>query len=157
MRIFVLALMITLLPLRSWVGDAMAGQMLQQQMAAINLEASYIDSTRGSNGFDASTAGQSVQRMATLSSMQASAPHGVECEGHRGATAPQAMAHTIDPADMAASDCATCPSCQVCHGFVLVMPLPTTALTAHQQAAPTVHGEKFASAEAVRGFKPPIS
>lgn len=147
--------MIALLPLRGWVGDAMAGQMLQQQMAAINSEASRIDSTRGNGGFDASTMAPAASPMATSLNMQASAPHGAECEGHRGATA--AMADGMDPADMAASDCATCPSCQVCHGFVLVMPLPTTALTAHQQAAPTVHGEKFASAEAVRGFKPPIS
>jgi hypothetical protein len=125
-RHIVLALMIALLPLRGWVGDAMAGQMLQQQLAAINSEAEDVDSTSASGSFDASVA-----------------LHGQDCEGHMG--------------DMAASDCVTCPSCQVCHGFVLVMPLPATSLTVHPQTAPAVRGETFASAEAVQGFKPPIS
>lgn len=137
-RHIVLALMIALLPLRGWVGDAMAGQMLQQQFSAINSEASHIDSTRGSASFDAYLA-----------------PHGQDCEGHMGARAP--MDHSANMGDMAANDCATCPSCQVCHGFMLVMPLPATLLTAHPQTAPAVRGETFASAEATQGFKPPIS
>lgn len=125
-RHIVLALMIALLPLRGWVGDAMAGQMLQQQFSAINSEVVNIDSTKASGSIDAPVA-----------------LHGQDCEGHMG--------------DMAASDCVTCPSCQVCHGFVLVMPLPATALTAPPQTAPAVRGETFASAEATQGFKPPIS
>ncbi len=134
-RHIVLALMIALLPLRGWVGDAMAGQMLQQQLAAINSEAADVDFTSGSGSFNASVA-----------------LHGQDCEGHMGG-----MDHSASMGDMAASDCVTCPSCQVCHGFVLVMPLPATSLTVHPQTAPAVRGETFASAEAVQGFKPPIS
>lgn len=129
--------MIALLPLRGWVGDAMAGQMLQQQLSAINSEASYIDSTGGSGNLDGSMA-----------------LHSPDCEGHMAAST--GMDTTKATGDVAASDCATCPSCQVCHSFVLFIPLPTLGLTAHPQAAPAALGEKFASAEAVRGFKPPI-
>jgi hypothetical protein len=86
-RHIVLALMIALLPLRGWVGDAMAGQMLQQQLAAINSEAADVDFTSASGSFNASVA-----------------LHGQDCEGHMGG-----MDHSASMGDMAASDCVTCP------------------------------------------------
>lgn len=136
--------MIALLPLRGWVGDAMAGQLLQQQLHAIKSEATHIDSTGARGQFDAKN----------------QPAHGSDCEGHAGVSLHGAGAkggmEGMAGGDLSASDCATCPSCQVCHGVAIVSPMAAVALSPHPQAVPSRQGEQFASAEAVQGFKPPI-
>ena len=114
MRHWFLVLMIALLPLRGWVGDAMAVEMLTQPAHAA---------------------------MATDGH---GADHGqCACDEH--------AASAEDGGDHQHS------ACDVCNVPALAMALPAL------QAAPEVHralaraAERFASSEAQRGIKPPIS
>ncbi|MDM7941964.1 MAG: hypothetical protein QUV35_04980 [Hydrogenophaga sp.] len=117
MRHWFLVLMIALLPLRGWVGDAMAMDML----------------------------GAPAHNMAALS-----ADSGHPCPDHTvGATTDHAAQDSHGEHSHAA--------CDVCNGPALAM--ATTPL----QVLPPAHSvrarpaEHFASSEARRGVKPPIS
>lgn len=116
MRHWFLVLMIALLPLRGWVGDAMAVDMLAQPAHA-------------SMAMD----GHSEDHHAVTHENCA-------CEEHGAASADHAHS-----------------TCDVCNLPALAM--VTWAL----QPPPTIHGplarpaERFASSEAQRGVKPPIS
>jgi len=56
MRRWLLILMVALLPLRGWVGDAMAAQMLGQQLAAIESVAESAHRERATGHFDSKDA-----------------------------------------------------------------------------------------------------
>lgn len=143
MRVLLLALMIALLPLRGWVGDAMAMEMvaatLQQPRIAINFIASHADMARGTAQFE-------VHHEAMVHA---------DCPGHTATTSgsdtPTDSQHQAD-----AADCATCAACQICHTVALT-PIPLQMASA---ALPTVQppssSHHFASAERAPGFKPPI-
>lgn len=143
MRILLLALMIALLPLRGWVGDAMAMEMVASALHgtenAIDFAATRADNTRAEARFEA----------------QPVAMDHADCQGH------MAMATSSDnPADDThqahAADCATCAACQICHTVALTpmaWHIGTYALPAVQPQASSQH---FASAECAPGFKPPI-
>ncbi|MBI2768152.1 MAG: hypothetical protein HYX47_00885 [Burkholderiales bacterium] len=51
MRHLILVLMIALLPVRGWVGEAMAGQMLAQQLSAIKTIAAHAQPERSAGHF----------------------------------------------------------------------------------------------------------
>lgn len=138
MRMFMVALMIALLPLRGWLGDAMAAQDLRNgvQHEAAHVAAS-AESMSEASGY-ANCHAMSPEAPATL------------------------MAHANDlhasPADAGASDNPErCFACQLCHSTALV----TTSLSLVTQrlplAPPVSVALHFASAEPVRGFKPPIT
>ena len=143
MRTLLLALMIALLPLRGWVGDAMAMEMMASALHgsenAIDLIAPRADKTRTEARFEA----------------QPVAMDHADCPGH------MAMAASNDqPADDThqahAADCATCAACQICHTVALTTVawhIGTYALPAVQPQTASPH---FASAERALGFKPPI-
>jgi len=140
MRVLLLALMIALLPLRGWVGDAMAMEMvaatLQQPEIAINSVAYHQDMARETAQFEA--------------------PHEAmvhaDCPGHAAMTdAPADSQHQAD-----AADCATCAACQICHTVALT-PIPLQiASTTLPTVQPQASSHHFASAERAPGFKPPI-
>lgn len=140
MRILLLALMIALLPLRGWVGDAMAMELmvatLQPTENATDLIAHNPNKTRAEPGFDTQT----------------EAMHHTECPGH--AAMPDTPADSQHHADGA--DCATCAACQICHTMALTpMTLQITS-TALPAGLPQASSHHFASAERAPGFKPPI-
>ncbi|PHM20621.1 MAG: hypothetical protein CK604_06805 [Curvibacter sp. PD_MW3] len=144
MRILLLALMIALLPLRGWVGDAMAVEMVASALndteIATDFAAPHADNTRPEAEYHA----------------QATAMAHADCPGHTAM-----MTSSDSPADdmqhpVHAADCATCAACQICHTVALTpvaWHIGTYALPAVQPQASSHH---FASAERAPGFKPPI-
>lgn len=139
MRMFMVALMIALLPLRGWLGDAMAAQDLRK---AVQHE----------------TVHETAHAMAWTESSPEASGH-ANCHEMGAAAAVTAgsdlQAH---PADAGASDDAErCSACQLCHSTVLASSsrlLVTQRLPLAPPVSATLH---FASAEPVRGFKPPIA
>jgi hypothetical protein len=129
MRRLVLILMLVLLPLRGWVGEAMAMDMLAQSTIAIQKIAAPAHHTSAGSTLDA----------------EVQAP----CHGGNPETA-----ETTDPGT---SPCGTCPLCQMCH--TVAAPAPFTALPTAwlPHAQPTTGPARFASASAAFALKPPIS
>lgn len=147
MRTLLLALMIVLLPIRGWLGDAMAVEMARHAMPAIAAAAaSDAESVAASaHCHEAMGAGDDMASMADMAMDHATAhdagdDHDAQHDagvGHQG--------------------CGTCTVCQVCH-TVALGGLPAAAI-AHDapQPPPAFRTARFASAEPVPGLKPPIS
>lgn len=131
MRRWFLLIMIALLPIRGWVGDVMAADMVTQQIAAV----------------------QQVPTQAQPAPPADSADPHADCHGKAAATSPALPA----AGDAAATDCGNCTSCQVCHTVAMAATSGAGPLSPVPHAAPPVRGTHFASAEPARGFKPPIS
>jgi hypothetical protein len=131
MRRLVLALMIALLPLRGWVGDAMAMEMaaatLGQPAAVMGSGVGYAHGLEPTANVDADNA------------MHA------DCPGH-------AASHDGDP--QATSDCGTCAAC---HAVALASSFPQLEPSTLASARPPSATPRFASAERTLGIKPPIS
>lgn len=129
MRHWLLVFMVLLLPLRGMVGDAMAGQMLQQHAAA-------------------------AVAMPEHAGHHAAAPAlpGHDCAGH------QAQAQPTEAADaQAPGDCPTCASCQVCSSVALSPTGYAPGRLRASQPAPDTVQPAYPSAEPVLAFKPPRS
>ncbi|QHE75845.1 hypothetical protein [Hydrogenophaga sp. PBL-H3] len=114
MRHWFLVLMIALLPLRGWVGDAMAVEML-----TLPAHATMVMEEHGT-GHDHCA----CDEHATSAQNDGDHPHS---------------------------------ACDVCNGPALAMAMPgvQTPPTVHSRLAPPA--DRFASTEAQRGIKPPIS
>jgi hypothetical protein len=126
MRHWFLVLMIALLPLRGWVGDAMAVEMLVQPAHA----------TMAMSGHGADHASD---HGAGLHAEQAQCA----CDEHAAAAE--------DKADHQHS------ACDVCNVPALAMAFAGLQTPASAYAQLAVMAEPFASSEAQRGIKPPIS
>ena len=143
MRHLIFALMIALLPLRGWMGDAMATQMAVQALQTAQAPAASPD-------------------VAEPASSRLTVPHHGAAASFAVGMASDCATHVIEDATSggAASvnaSCENCPACQACH---------TVALSAveHRQAAHAPPGPIpgssmmfFASADPASGQKPPIS
>lgn len=141
MRHLLLALMIVLLPLRGWVGDAMAMQLLP-----------------GTTQAPQHTLHSMAHSSATMTA------HGAEAHAHPAARAqgncPDHATMTQAPAEQSqqadSGDCSTCVACQICHSVAL------TPVTLHLGASllpaspPAASSHAYFSAERALGFKPPI-
>lgn len=137
MRFLVLALMIVLLPLRGWAGDAMAIEMAGQAVA-IESAATSVHEMGAKKFFDHQN--QTLKVAVTIH----------DC---------QEQAAGLSEADQAANDehCGTCPACQACHTVGLSSsPFQVMASFASPQLRPT-RTAAFTSASAALGQKPPIS
>ncbi|KQX86815.1 hypothetical protein [Variovorax sp. Root473] len=137
MRTLLLAFMIALLPIRGWLGDAMAVEMVRHSLpaseAVVSAATGIAESHCHEAGMEADT-GHDMAAMHDIDSGDSQQPHGTD--------------H---------ADCGTCVACQVCHTVALGgMPLVDTPHAA-PQALPAAHAARFASAEPVLGLKPPIS
>ena len=132
MRRWFILIMIALLPIRGWVGDAMAADMVTQRIAAL----------------------AQVSVTAQKPADTAADPH-ADCHGKAAAHSPAAEAGT--EAAIPVTDCGSCTSCQVCHSVGMATGASATPLVTAPHAAPPLRGTHFASAEPARGFKPPIS
>lgn len=127
MRVLILALMIALLPLRSWAGDVMAMELATQSLASGHAPAALADCHQG---------------------------HG-EAAGHAPSHTAAPAAGTAGEAGSA--DCGTCTSCQICHSVALTAVLPQAVAPVLPAMAPQSSQPRYASAEPAPGFKPPIS
>lgn len=117
MRHWFLVLMIALLPLRGWVGDAMAVEMLTAPGHTM-----------------AVMAGEAAQPCADHT-VGAAADHGAPDSGDE-------HAHT---------------ACDVCNGPALAMGATPVQTLPPAHSVAVQPAERFASSEARRGVKPPIS
>ena len=140
-----LALMLVLLPLRGWMGDAMAMQHLAAATATIENVATLRHSTLASGHFDAENGEKGVLRVAAPCHDQGASPLAAS-------DADDSLAQADTPAGHG-----TCGACSVCHAVALqivsVWPADADAPT----LAPATGVESFASATPLRGQKPPIS
>lgn len=131
MRVMVLALMIALLPLRGWVGEAMAGQMAAQQLIAIKSGAVGPVSIGAGAGFSSQVSMQAMP----------------DCPGHMADADETAKADT----------CACCNHCQVCSTAALQVGPALLPGLAAPHARPLLNAERFASVPRALAIKPPIS
>ena len=134
MRCLLVALMIVLLPVRGWVGNAMALDMAAQQVLMAQAVAP------------------------SPLAFNAESPMPADCPMHAQATADAAgEAGEASQTTGAGAHCNGCNTCQLClalASFTWIDP-PTGVFTA--SAAPLLSGLRFSSAESVSNLKPPIS
>ncbi|MGE0348955.1 hypothetical protein [Hydrogenophaga sp.] len=130
MRHIVLALMIALLPIRGWMGDAMAVAMLAAPAHAMEHSA---------QAGPAPCPDHAVPSQG-ITPLEASAQHGDMVMD--GTTADEHHAHK---------------SCDVCNGPAMAAPAPGPLAAAPAHGLLTPPAERFASSEPQRGIKPPIS
>jgi hypothetical protein len=138
MRRLILAVMIVLLPLRGWIGDAMALEAATGTPVAIQNIAIDDHPTLEITHFEADSGRQDLQ---------AGPGH---CPDHASAPAGE------DDSDTSA-DGQACTVCQVCHTVAMsadAAPLPALPLPA---LVPEMPFPRFTSALPAPGLKPPIS
>ncbi len=139
MRTLFLALMIALLPVRGWLGDAMAIEMVRHSMPAAEAVAGAAQAATEAHCHEAGD-------------MAMSAMDGASHEDHA-----MSDGHGDDGDHASHQGCGTCTACQVCHSVALGgTELPGIAHDA-PQAAPAAPAARFASTEPFLGLKPPIS
>lgn len=143
MRVLLLALMIALLPVRGWIGDAMATGMatgmaagqLQHPPEAAKSIASHAHETGMQAHFDHEAVAPAAAQAVT------------DCASH----ASDGTSHTAD------THCGSCSVCQACQTVALSTMAPDLTPVVHRFTRPRAVAPQFASAEAALGQKPPIS
>jgi hypothetical protein len=149
-RQLIFALMIALLPLRGWVGDAMATQMAVQTVhqasktVATETIAAGADNSLASGTFGHHSGANQADTMPK------------DCLEHSST-----VATDVQGTDLASNDsggaCPDCAFCQACHTVALTGAEPNLSPSAPPSALPQPAAAQFASAEAALGQKPPIS
>lgn len=139
MRPLFFALMIALLLLRGWVGDAMANSMA---LAPLQHPASE------SRQLATKTAATAAAHTAHEAEHQTAHEAAHDCAGH---------ATTDDDSPAASTHCQTCDACQACHSVALTPPAAHTGAAFNPYTKPPAPADRFASADAASGQKPPIS
>ncbi|GEM_PF-241165 len=139
MRILIVTLMLALLPMRAWLGDAMAMQMVAGHAVTTESVASEHSDTRSEATFSVNS---EVSHLPC---------HEADTGMHHGS---EMLAYT-DVSDH--SDCGQCSVCQVCHGAAIL--LATDPLVISAQPALLMHSATslFASVPSAPHLKPPIS
>lgn len=132
MRRWLPFVLVLLLSLRGLVGDAMAGQMLAQQLA--------------------------TPPSAPAAAARMMAGHDCDSHGHEQAASAQLQAGEplqAGDASQAPQDCPTCASCQVCSSHAMsASPVVAPALPA-ARSQPQRASAAYPSAEPALAFKPP--
>ena len=136
MRLPLFVLMIALLLVRGWAGDAMA-----TDMALAPLQ--YATTLIATNGHETSAQAH-LDHKSTVSR----ATH--DCGGH-------ADEETEDARLAADAQCESCAACQACHSVALTPATPGSGSLFSSIPQPRSAAAQFASAETSRGQKPPIS
>jgi hypothetical protein len=157
-RHLIFALMIALLPLRGWVGDAMATQMAVHSLHQAGLESS---SSHQPESFATETIASRAGNTWATSSFdhQATVMHAAmpaDCQEHGAGMSPGGTSTDLASTD-SGSGCPDCAFCQACHTVALTSAEPNLSSSAHPSALPQPAAAQFASAEAALGQKPPIS
>ena len=151
MRFLLFALMIALLPLRGWLGDAMATEMALAPMAhrsvAIKSIAPCAHDERAGAQFDHHLHAPEALNDSPAGHAAGEMPATPDCAGQA----------SNGSSPMTDTPCDSCTVCQACHTVALgtaaaaLRPAFSTLAQPHSAAA------QFASADAARGQKPPIS
>ena len=133
MHRWLLLLVVLLLPLRGWMGHAMATQAVEPAFVG-------------------------VQAHALAAGHGARAGHGHGCDDH--AQSPAVQVDAAQPAADSASpqghaDCPTCASCQACSSVALSPAPAASADMVFSHPRPRTAHAAFASAEPAHLFKPP--
>ena len=141
MRVLLFILMLTLLPLRGWMGDAMATSMAVAELQAVAGSKIAIHSVAGKatdlravTGFDAEIPSHSAVAA------------GSDCTGHTAAA-------DADDAD----HCTPCSACGACHSASMSSTAPALAAAVHGATPMAWLDDAFLSADAAAHQKPPIS
>src|SRR6218665_2170121 len=146
-RSCVVLILMSLLLVRSWAGDAMAIGMMQMRHTPASVAMAMAD------GHHAGT--ETAMPCNEMASSQASDTTPMHDMSHDASH--EAMHNTTDGNSHTADSCGTCTVCQVCHSTAmaaLASPLPAFD---QPQTVPRAALNFFSSAEPQQGFKPPIS
>ena len=135
MRRWFFVLLILLLPLRGWVGDAMA-----MQMAVPGQHAPAIGAMQHVNG-------NSDSAHAPLSALALARAD--DCGGH-------SLAQGASDDAMDAAHCEACAMCQTCHTLAVLQSPNLLAVTQSSPTSPAAAMHVFASADRALLLKPPI-
>ncbi len=155
MRVLLLALMIVLLPLRGWMGDAMAMNAATGAQAAIQSIAENDHSALGTAHFYAQSTGFALA--GTLAECPDHAPTAEAASGPALSGAPLISAHPDCTAcDGSAHDTA-CNACQACHTVAMRTDASSLSEFHLPALAPATSFHSFTSALPAPGLKPPIS
>ena len=142
--------MIFLLLLRGWAGDAMATSMaagqLQEPSSATKIVATYAHGARADGQFD-----HPLMELTSDVQMAHSTVTPADCAGHGAGQTSEPMSPE------AAVHCESCAACQACHTVALSPLAPSTVLVTISPALPHSPVAQFASALTALGQKPPIS
>lgn len=130
MRRWLLLLVVLLLPLRGWMGDAMAGEFSAHAAVGVQSHAHAVE--HGAPALQAH-----------------------DCADHAHAAPVQARPAADAAAPQADGDCPTCASCQACSSVALFPASAGPAATVFSQRRPQTAPAAFASAEPAHFFKPP--
>lgn len=139
--------MIVLLPLRGWIGDAMATQMGTQAVLLISTQPSTEQQVApeiiAAHAHKSGAGGHFHAEMA-----EEVTPVQADCADHlRGDTT----------ASAAAPHCESCTMCQACHTVAIETSLMDSAVFSFSPGVPRFVASRFASADRTLGLKPPIS
>ena len=128
MRRWLLVFLVLLLPLRGWVGEAMAGQMQEQRLAV------------------------------AMAQQEHGAGHEHHAGGHHADVEAAAMpgdAHHEAATSADGHGCGTCASCQACSSFALSPSLPVIPAAGFSQPLPQSPQRAYTSVAPDLAFKPP--
>ncbi len=140
MRRALFAMLITVLLLRGWTGDAMATQMALADAVPAVGTAVGAGAAHGHHDEHASQVPHGATSMAAEHSA-----HG-DCHDHGS------------PADLAQeADCPTCTLCQACHTVAITLPPLDLAAMTPPVSRPAAGTPRFASADRVLALKPPTA
>lgn len=178
MRIFVIALLIALLPVRGWAGDVMATQMAMHAAAGAAAGTASMALPDASAGEPDNRVVATEIAAADVSSAWATAgfyskPHTQgdtaataqakhhDCEGHAQAaqqsTASAGTDGTPEPDALAGDTCGNCSACTACHTLAMRLDTLESGKLPGQPAVRFSAAPAFASADAALSQKPPIS
>lgn len=145
MRPLFFALMIALLLVRGWVGDAMANSMALAPLQPSQL-ASELRQLAAKTAATAAvhTADEAAHPTAHAAANKAA----TDCAGHPASD---------DDSPAASTHCQTCDACQACHSVALTPPAAHPGAAFNPRAQPSAPAARFASADPASGQKPPIS
>jgi len=141
MRFLLIAVMIALLPVRAWPGDAMAMHTLAGSAETIEMVAASAHAVRAEGTFYSDSSASPLP-----------------CHEAAAATDQASHAASADPCDHTdCAQCTLCTLCQVCHSMILMLgapPLPLLTLSTK-----LAHGDQTLLASVPRApqLKPPIS
>lgn len=145
MRFLLFALMIALLPLRGWIGDAMATEMALAQVQHPQLATKTIASHTHETGAEAHFHHEAAAPEAADAVQAMQAVH--DCAGHAA----------DDASHVADAHCESCAACQACHAVALSHAAPDVNPVFNALTRPHAAADQFASADAALRQKPPIS
>ncbi len=147
MRRWLLVLLVALLPLRLWAGDAMATGMVTGAMEPVTEDRLVVpDSVANYQYFTGAD---------TEFHSEYSAPQHDDCISVASAVTTECGdCQTVAPADHA--NCQNCTNCQTCNTVALAVTLLQQPPSAIATTAPTGRPLAFVNAVPDRGLKPPI-